>query len=199
MPYFLTCFFGVILLKLFCQFKITGKQYVPRQGAYIIASNHMSFLDPPILGVSCFPRFLNFIAKDELFDGGFTKWYCSNTYCIRLKRKSGDFGAIKESVRRLKAGKPLAIFPEGERSIDGDLGDGLPGIGLIAAKTEVPVIPTYIYGSNNLLPKGSKRAKAAKVTVTFGKPLYFSSKKQKDYDAVTKEIMAAIKKLAPDN
>ena len=169
---------------------------MPKDGAYIIASNHMSFLDPPILGVSCFPAFLNFIAKQELLDKAFTNWYCRSTHCIFLKRGSGDLGAIKESIRRLKKGKPLAVFPEGGRSPDGSIQDGLPGVGFIAAKTRVPVIPTYIYGSNKLLPKGSKKIKAAKVSVIFGEPMYFNTEETKDYGAIANDIMRAVQKLS---
>jgi len=129
MVYYLTCIITYIFLSLFCKWEIRGRHNVPKKGAFIIASNHSSYLDPPILAIGCFPKFLNFMGKEELFEGGFWRWYCLNTGCIPLRRKSGDFRAMKICIRKIKDGQPLALFPEGERSLDGNIGQAQPGIG----------------------------------------------------------------------
>jgi len=196
MLYFLSYVVCYIFLVLFCGLKVKGKENIPKKGSFIIASNHTSYFDPPVLAIGCFPRIINFVGKEELFKVKFLRWYFSKAGCIPLKRNYSDFRAIKLCIRKLKEGSVLAIFPEGERSVDGKIGEGQPGVGFLAAKTAVPVVPAYIFGTNKLLPKGAKKIKITKIFLIFGKPLYFDSKKDKDYVKISDTIMQAIKNLA---
>ena len=188
-----------VLLKLFFGIKIEGAENIPLEGAFILASNHSSYLDPPILAAGCFDynrgRRLNFLAKDELFHGKLFGWYISKLGAFPIKRTFGDIGAIRESIRRIREGKPLVVFPEGERSPDGSLQEAFPGIALLATKTNIPIVPAFIKGAEEVLSVKSKAFKPHKIAVKFGKPLFFYHKGPQAYSEATEKIMSAIKEL----
>ncbi|MDD5618301.1 MAG: lysophospholipid acyltransferase family protein, partial [Candidatus Omnitrophica bacterium] len=136
-----------IIFRLLFFLKIEGLENIPSKGAYLLACNHSSFLDPPVLGGAFYgARWikLNFLAKEELFHNKVFAWFLVRLKTFPVKRQSADIGAIKECIRRVKKGEPLAIFPEGERSPKGEITQGFPGIALVAAKTGAPVIPVFI-------------------------------------------------------
>ncbi|MDD5006055.1 MAG: lysophospholipid acyltransferase family protein [Candidatus Omnitrophica bacterium] len=199
MFYIATVNFLFIIFKLFFRFKIEGAENVPSQGAFILASNHSSYLDPPILAAACYRcgrRKLNFLAKEELF---YNKWFSlliRNLRAFPVKRGKGDIGAIKESIRKIRNGEPLLIFPEGERSPDGSIKEGFPGIALLATKTKIPIIPAFITGAENTLSVKSKAVKFCKLGVRFGRPLLFYHQGPQGYSEITDKIMSAIKDLA---
>ena len=169
------------------------------EGAFILASNHSSYLDPPILAVGCFDynrgRKLSFLAKAELFNNKLFGWYISKLGAFSIKRSFGDIGAIRESIRRIRGGSPLVVFPEGERSPDGNLQEAFPGIALLVTKTNIPVIPAYIKGAEEVLSVKSKAFKPHKIAVKFGKPIFFYHKGPQAYAEATEKIMSAIREL----
>ena len=106
--------------------RVFGREHVPRSGGVLVVSNHQSHLDPVLIGLSC-DRRLNYVARDTLF--GFTpfRWLINSLDAIPIDREGLGLGGIKESLRRLKAGEMLQIFPEGTRTRDGDVGELKPG------------------------------------------------------------------------
>ena len=199
MIYILTVVGSFIILKLFFGFKVLGAQNIPSKGAFILASNHSSYLDPLILGGTCYccrGRKLNYLAKGELFHGKIFGWYLRNLRAFPVRRQVGDIRAIRESIRKIRSGEPLVIFPEGGRSTGGDLREGSPGIALLATKTNIPVIPAYIKGSDSALGVGSKSIKFNKISLNFGKPLILYKEGPQTYSDITNRIMAAIKELS---
>ena len=138
-----------------------------------MACNHVSYLDPIVFGCSC-ARPLSFMARDTLFRGKFFGWLLMRVRAFPLKRNAADIGAMKEALSRLRRGQGLLLFPEGTRTVGGRLGRGLAGVGFLARKSGVPVIPAFVRGTDEVLPKGSKRLKSAPVTVWFGEPLVLS-------------------------
>lgn len=110
-------------------------------------------------------------------------------------------GSLKTIIRKLKEGLRVLVFPEGERTLDGNLGEAAPGIGLIAVKSGVPIQPVRIFGAREALPRGSGRIRFARITVYVGKPIYLTpedlkaAKGKEDYDRIAKRIMAAIEAL----
>ncbi|MFZ3065889.1 MAG: lysophospholipid acyltransferase family protein [Nitrospirota bacterium] len=189
-----------VTAKLFFRIKVIGHSNIPKKGGVIIASNHMSYFDPPFIGcVIC--RRVNFMARDDLFRNPVFAWFLRRFKSFPVKRGTGDRGAIKEAVRRLKKGEPMLLFPEGTRSKDGRLGKGMPGVGLVAALTGAPVVPAFIKGSEDVLPRDSKRLRFKKVTVAFGKPIDFTEMIEKNrgdkkmFDNITNEIMKGISEL----
>lgn len=173
--------------------RVSGREHIPSKGGFILASNHASNLDPVLLGVVS-PRRLDYLAKEELFRNKFFGWLLASVGSVSLKRGSGDVAALKESLRRLKKGRGLVMFPGGTRSQDGSVGSTQAGVGFLAAKAEVPVIPAFIKGSAAALPKGAKYIKPSSITVAFGKQI--SIERRMPYHQIAEQVMQAIRHLS---
>lgn len=175
-------------------FRVSGAEHVPRRGGFILASNHLSFADPYLLGVAS-PRRIHYVARDTLFKNKLLAWYLREIGTIPIKRGSADKEALSAIIKGLKYGSPFLIFPEGTRHVHFDGANAQPGIGLIAVKSGVPVVPVYIDGSDDLLPVDAKFFRRARVTVRFGEPAVF--KNRKDYRNIANEIMSRVYQLSP--
>jgi 1-acyl-sn-glycerol-3-phosphate acyltransferase len=185
--------FAILIFKFFFHLKVYGRQFLPKEGGFILASNHLSNLDPVLLGVAV-PRRLNFMAKEELFINPIFGLLIRILGAFPIKRNSPDLSALREAMKRLKKGGCVVIFPQGTRS-PGDL-KVEPGIGFLAIKTELPVIPVYIEGTDKILPKGERRISKGKITITFGSPVILKEKGGKSYLEISKDIMEEIGRLA---
>ncbi len=183
-----------MLSKLFLiRVKVTGLENIPKQGGFILAGNHVSNLDPLLLGVFCTRR-LSYMAKQELFKGWFFTKILFGVGAFPVRKKSADLSAIKEAIRRVKSGEGLLLFPGGTRvSADKEI-EPLAGIGFLAAKLAVPVVPAYIGGTENAMPIGAKFIKPAKITIKFGKQLFVETKMP--YQHISRQIMNEIGQLA---
>jgi len=172
--------------------KVKGIDNIPMEGGVIVASNHISYLDPPLLG-AIIPRKVTFMARRGLFDikVPILKWLIHH-YAFPVDREKTLPSTIKEAIRRLKNGELIVIFPEGRRSETGGLLEGKKGIGLIAGRSKVAVVPALIQGTDRALPVRGKWLKKAKISVIFDKPLYFS---ENNYELFTKKIMTLIGEL----
>ncbi|MEN3034645.1 MAG: lysophospholipid acyltransferase family protein [Aquificaceae bacterium] len=170
-----------------------GIENVP-EGAFILASNHRSYLDPPVL-VSVLPRRVFFIAKEELFRGAFGR-VLPHLGALPIKRGGADIRALYRALEILKTGCGVGIFPEGTRATDGFL-EPKPGVGLLAVKSLAPVLPACIKGTDIVLPRGKKfPVPKARIYVRFGKPSVFQGMDEpKVYKEVAKEVMESIVKL----
>ncbi len=182
--------------------EIAGLENVPRRGAFLIASNHASHLDPPIVG-SLVPRQMCFFARKTLWKPGIASWWLDEVGTIPVDRDGGsDVGAIKRVLRALADNKALILFPEGTRSPDGRLQPAKPGVGLIACRTQVPVVPVRIFGSFEAFGKGGGMRLGTPVTVVFGRPILPSAYDdpaagKERYQRASEAIMAEIARLQP--
>ena len=168
--YHITCKFFGMCLTVVNRYKIYGLNNIPETGGVIIASNHASYIDPPVVGASSRKtRMTHFMARDTLFKKGFMNWFLHKVGVIPLDREKGDIKAMKTSIALLKAGAAVALFPEGTRSEDGTLQPPKPGIGFLVAKGEVPVVPVYVHGSYEAWSKHSGGLKRKPVAVIYGK------------------------------
>jgi 1-acyl-sn-glycerol-3-phosphate acyltransferase len=178
-------------------FLVTGRERIPKTGAVIIASNHISYYDPPVVG-SGVPREVFFLAKEELFRNRVFGWLISRYNAIPLRRSVGDVGALKKAVGLLKQGRAVLMFPEGTRSLTGKLLKPKPGVGMIAALTGSPVVPAYVRGTNRLKDVFLRRSR---LEVAFGEPVIPSARKggrasgKEDYGEITQEVMRRIAEL----
>ena len=179
-------------------FKVLGADRVPKSGAVIIASNHVSYADPPVVG-SAVPREVYFLAKEELFANKAFGWLISRYNAIALRRAVGDIGAVRKAVELLKQGRAVLMFPEGTRSLSGKLLKPKPGVGLIACLAGVPVVPAYVVGTNKL---GKVFWRKAKLQVRFAEPVTAEAVHSPDetdherYRKLTDEVMRRIADLA---
>lgn len=175
--------------KIVYRMKVVGKENIPKSGQVIICGNHKSFLDPPAIEVTC-GRYTRFLAKEELTRHKFLKFLGIVFDAILVKRDSKEVTAIKESLKTLKNGDCLALFPEGTRNGLAKGEDVKDGAAFFAVRSGAPVIPCGIKGGE----KGNW-----KLTITYGKPLDFSkykgAKDKETLDKVTNEIMDNILSL----
>jgi len=127
--------------------EVRGRENVPRSGGLIVASNHISFFDPPLIGTAAV-RELNYLAKEELFRtpvlGGLIRHFNS----IPIRRGMADLTGLAKAMECLKAGRALVMFPEGSRMRDGELHPARPGVGMLAVNTDAAILPCFISGSD---------------------------------------------------
>ncbi len=174
--------------------KVKGVENVPRKGGVLIVANHQSYLDPMLVGVRL-PRATSFLAKSELFNNRFTRWILSKLCAFSVRQGEGDIGAVREAIRRLKEGRALVIFPEGSRTQTGELDAVQPGVGLIARKAGVPVVPCIIEGSFAAWRRGLKIFKPGPVHVRFGVPMRLEHLKS---GQIVKELDATFSRMLCD-
>lgn len=158
---------------------IRGAEHIPDDGGVMIASNHASYLDPPVVGVGYRKRPVHFMARNTLWKPGFGTWWMNSVGCIPVSRGTGDRKALTMTIRLLKEGKVVSMFPEGTRTEDGELQTAKGGIGFIIEKSKCVVVPAYIDGSYKSHPKGAKFIKPTKLWITYGKPIT-----QEDFQAL---------------
>jgi len=164
-------------LHLLWRLKVIGEENIPRDGAAIIAANHVSYFDPPAVGVAS-RRELHYMAKEELFSIPVLGFLISKANSFPVDRKRGDHAAIKRSLEILKKGEALMMFPEGTRNLDGTLRAQL-GIALLVARSGAPVVPAYVSGTRNL-------RRFPQITVRFGTPLHFDTSKKASREELAK-------------
>ena len=143
---------------------VKGLEHVPRSGGLIVASNHISFWDPPLIG-GLLPRELHFLAKDELFSNPVFGWIIRSYNAIPIRRGMVDLSGMARAVETLRSGEALLLFPEGSRMRDGELHPARPGVGMMAVNADVPVVPCYISGSSR---PGKWLTRGARVRISFG-------------------------------
>ena len=182
----------IFFLKL--RVRLVGLDNVPKEGAFIIASNHLSWMD-----VSLVPSYLKrkvvYMAKEELF---YSKvgWLVRFLGAFPVKRGEADRQSLRAADTQLKAGKIFMIFPEGTRSKIHQLGQGHVGLGMIALRAGVPVVPVAVWGSEYTFKKLRPR-----VTISYGKPLLLAPRGKKitreDIEEATNEVMRHIAAMMP--
>lgn len=193
-------YLSVVVYDMFFRGEVVGLEHLPKEGAFLIASNHASHLDPPIIG-SFVQRQVCFFARKSLWKPGVAAWWLDAVGTIPVDRDGGqDVSAIKRVLRALANDKVLILFPEGTRSPDGALQTPKPGVGMIVCRTQVPVVPARIFGSFEAFGKGIGFPRAGNpVSVVFGPPLlpsqYDPGAGKDRYQQASERIFAVIAKL----
>jgi 1-acyl-sn-glycerol-3-phosphate acyltransferase len=185
---------AILVFSIMGRIHLRGRHNVPKKGPYILASNHLSWIDVPLIPAYV-PGKVVYMAKEEAF---FSKlgWLVRFMGAFPVKRGEADRQAIRAASEQLKKGRIFVIFPEGHRSETHTLGKIHSGLGLIALRAGVPVVPVAVSGSENLLKKFG-----AHVTVSYGEPVVFKPKGKKitreDIDEATTDIMRRIATMLP--
>jgi 1-acyl-sn-glycerol-3-phosphate acyltransferase len=192
----------VVMFKLFHRLEVHGAEHVPSTGGCLLASNHVSFLDPPAIGSAVANRVVRFMARDTLFKKGFGNWFMKGVAAIPISRDRGDIGALKRCIHCLRHGDCIGIFPEGTRSRDGKIAKVKAGIGFIIMSAGVPVVPVFIDGTYAALPRGGLWPRPKKVRVFIGPPISTDEllkygKGRESYEPVSQLIMERIQALQP--
>jgi len=172
-------FYKIVLFTVFWFFaivyrnKIYGRSRIPK-GAAILAANHTSFYDPPLLSIST-PYEVYFLARKTLFDVPLFGRLIHRLNARPVSGKAQDVSVFKAMVKLMKEGKKVIIFPEGKRSRDGELKPLKPGVSLLISRTGAAVVPAYLHGTFTTWPAFKKLPKlSGKTACVFGEPLYFS-------------------------
>jgi 1-acyl-sn-glycerol-3-phosphate acyltransferase len=176
------CFYGFAklvvapLLRLAFRIQLRGRDRVPRHDGLLVVSNHISLCDPPILGLFL-PRPTDWLAMQELFDNRLGGAIVRCLRCIPVDRKRGDSSAVREAVRRLKAGECVVIFPEGgvrvgeESAVHGD-GMFKEGAAAIARMSHVPVLPVLLDGTRAAYDWRNWFFRRPVISIHFGEPFH---------------------------
>ena len=188
--------------RLFFRLRIIHRERVIQAGPVILAMNHQSYLDPPLAGITC-DRSIYFLARRTLMDTPMLGWLLPKLNVIPVNQEGIDRSALKALIRALKSGNAALVFPEGARTLDGDLQPAQPGLGLVIAKTLAPVVPMRIFGAHEALPRGGSGLHFVPITIVIGEPIFFTvadlESPGKDlYGRLSQRVMDAIAALHLD-
>src|ERR1051325_5255344 len=203
---FAWCMFRAVFAGYF-RWRVFHPERVPPRGPVILASNHASFIDPPLVG-SGLKREINYLARESLFRFPVVGAVLRGVNCVPVDRDGGGASGLKAILDRLLAGGGIILFPEGTRTRDGRLQPARSGIGLTVIKSNAPVVPVRVFGTFDAYGRHQKFPRPRPVVVKYGLPMRFEklrnaarscSKPQlkEIYQQVADEIMAAIAALEP--
>ncbi|MFO8053386.1 MAG: lysophospholipid acyltransferase family protein [Candidatus Omnitrophota bacterium] len=178
-----------LFFKWFSSLEVVGRECIPNKGSFILASNHLSNLDPPLLSSAC-PRQLAIVAKKELFNNKIASFYFKRVGTIPIGRGAITAGTMRILIKTL-AKKPMLIFPEGSRGAG--LENAQKGAGFLCKKAKAPVIAARIFGTDQILPPGKTFPKRKKVKLVF-KPVENIDFSEKS-DKINEKIVEAIKNI----
>ena len=187
------------IARTFFAFSVEGQEYVPESGPVILAPNHVSYLDPVVVGIAVSRR-IHFMAKKELFRNPLIGWFLRALQAFPVTRERVDPSTLKRTLSLLAAGHVVLVFPEGTRGDGQALRPAKPGIAVIAARSQAAVVPVFHWGAEQVLPRDGRRMRRAPLRVRFGRPLAFPTGGHADREAVEVfcgKLMEAIAALRP--
>jgi len=195
------------LFKFYCGWSVYNPERVPLKGPVILASNHASILDPPLIG-SGIHRGINYLARETLFEKPIVGWVLRNWTSVPADCDDAGSAACQPTMDRRLAGGGIILFPEGTRTRDGKLQPARAGIGLTVIKSEAPVVPVRVFGTLEAMSRGQHLPRPHHVAVKYGKPMMFEALRaeaktspkprlKEIYQQIADEIMDAIAKLEP--
>src|SRR5437762_5201641 len=183
--YHLSRIFGRLCFRL----RVIHRERMIQSGPVILAMNHQSYLDPPLAGTAC-DRAIYFLARRTLLDVPVLGWFLPKLNVIPVNQESVDRRAIKAIIRVLQAGNGVLVFPEGSRTLSGNLQPAEPGLGLVIAKTLAPVVPMRIFGAREALPRGGGGLHWVRITIVIGEPIFFT---QADLGPPRKDVYSRLR------
>jgi len=159
-------------LTLFHRLQKAGLEHLPRSGGVLLVANHQSFLDIPILAAAA-PRHVAFVARASLEQSRFLKWIMRESGVVLIKPGTPDRAALEAMIAHLERGDCVAVFPEGTRTRDGQLGEFRAGAAVAARRARVPIVPACIHGAYAAWPRSRALPRPGRVGVRFGAPLAY--------------------------
>lgn len=186
------------LARAFFGYRVIGKEKLVEEGGVLIASNHESYFDPPLIGFA-YDRAVFYLARKTLFRGP-AAWLYPRLNAVPVNQEEPDMSSLKRIIKTLRSGERVVVFPEGARTPDGELQAAAAGVGLIAAKSRAIIQPVRIFGARECLPRGSSRVRFHPITLVIGDPIELTPAELKargrdEYQAISDRIMAEIAKL----
>src|SRR5262245_24574524 len=196
-----------VIFGVYFRWRVYNPERVPSSGPLILASNHASFLDPPLVGTAV-DREINYLARESLFRFPVIGWLLREWNSVPVDREGGGAKGLKAILDRLLAGAAIILFPEGTRTRDGRLQPARSGIGLAVIKSNAPVVPVRIFGTYQAYGRHLKIPRPHRIAVKFGKPMDFAELRaeakrcskerlKQIYQEIAGQIMAVIAELQP--
>ncbi len=186
------------LARLYFGLRVEGAQHVPLTGGLLLAANHASYLDIPLLGCGVHRR-LWYMGRRDLFPVPGLKWLFRGLGWIPIRPDRLDRQGFHAAIELIRNGKAVVIYPEGGRTVTGKLRHGKPGLGIIVAQTQCAVVPVHIDGTFDAMPPGSGWPKPRRVTLRFGEPMTFGDlvarSEKAFYQEVSRQVMVRIAEL----
>lgn len=193
--------------RVYCRAEWFNAERVPVSGPVILASNHASIIDPPLVGTGL-TRGISYLARESLFRFPGIGWLFRNWDAVPVDRDGGGAKGLKAILDRLLAGGGIILFPEGTRTPDGKLQAARSGIGLTVIKSNAPVVPVRVFGTFEAYGRNVPIPRPHKIMAKYGRPMYFAAQRaeartcskarlKEIYQEVANEIMAQIAKLEP--
>ena len=188
-----------LLARMIFSMRVIHPERMVESGPLLIAVNHSSFFDPPLAGI-CSRRGVYYLARKTLLKWPFFGPLFPAMNVIPVERDGNDMSALREVIKKVKEGNAVLLFPEGTRSLDGDLQPARAGIGLVIAKTGAPVLPMRIFGAYEAFPKNARRFQLSQISVVIGEPIHFSAEEisntsRETYQLLSNRVMDAIAAL----
>jgi 1-acyl-sn-glycerol-3-phosphate acyltransferase len=181
-----------LFFRLYGRAEVIGREKIPPTGPIIFVCNHVSYLDPPLVG-SAARRECAFMARHDLWNNRWLGRLISRLNAFPVHRDRPDRATIRKALEVLERGLALVLFPEGTRSEDGRLQKAAPGVTLIVQKSGAPVIPTAVIGPEVMWPPHQKKLRRVKLKIVFGDPLFFTPDSSRE--EIVRGIMGAIADL----
>ncbi len=191
------------------RWRVYNRERVPLQGPVILACNHASLLDPPLVGAGVH-RHIHFLARENLFDIPVLGFLLRRWEVVPVDREGGGAKGLKAILDRLLAGGAIILFPEGTRTRDGKLQPARSGIGLTVIKSDAPVVPVRVFGTYEAFGRLLHFPRPFRVSVKYGTPMRFEHLRaeakscskphlKEIYQQIADELMEAIARLEPGN
>jgi 1-acyl-sn-glycerol-3-phosphate acyltransferase len=203
--YYITWSVCRLIYATYFRWRVVHPERVPTTGPVILAANHGSFIDPPLVGCGL-QRTVNYLARESLFRFPGIGWYLRQLSAVPVDRDGGGASGLRAIMSRLEAGHPILLFPEGTRTKDGHLQPARSGIGLTVIKSSAPVVPVRILGTFEAYGRHMKIPRPRRIAVIYGNPMDFAALRAEAktctkprlkaiYQQVADEIMAEIARL----
>jgi len=164
---------SLIIARTLFNFEVVHRERIIEKGGAILAMNHESYLDPPLAGIAC-RRELYYLARKTLLNWPILGPILPEMNVIPVDQDRADMSALKAVIKIVRNGGATVIFPEGARTLDGQLQPAQPGLGLVIAKTMAPVVPMRIFGAHKAFPRGGKPRPFTPITLVVGEPMFFT-------------------------
>lgn len=196
-----------VIFRCYFRWRVFNPERVPQTGGVVLASNHASYLDPPLVGAGL-RRPIAYLARATLFNFAPMAWLLRNWNVVPVDRDGGSGAGLRVILDRLHAGSAIILFPEGTRTRDGKLQVARSGIGLIVIKSEEPVVPVRVFGTYEAYGRHMPVPLPRRMMVKYGEPLRFErlrveaktaskARVKEIYQEVAEEILRAIARLEP--
>jgi 1-acyl-sn-glycerol-3-phosphate acyltransferase len=191
------------LARTLFDFRVVHAERIIEEGGVILAMNHESYLDPPLVGIAS-QREIHYLARKTLLDVPVLGSLLPHLNVIPVDQERADMSALKTVIKVVRAGNATVIFPEGTRTLDGRIQDVQPGLGLVIAKTQAPVVPMRIFGAHRAFPSGGKPRIFNPIKIVVGHPIHFDradvlGEGRAFYQGLSQRVMARIESIEDED